>query len=312
MNYTPATPQGVARPLLVLAVGAVCISFAAIFVKLVGQDHMGPTAIGFWRAFLGAAILFAWSRISCPSLKMSRRLMAWSVLAGFIFFLDLFFWHRSILYSGAGMATILANTQVFVVASLGWVVFKERPTLVFFAAAISAVAGVALLVGIGSNLEFSALYLAGIGYGLLTGLAYGSYLITMKNIGHRPDAPDFRVFMSWTSLFTAAFLAIAMLIEGEPMMLPGARSFVILLALALTAQVIGWWTITWSLPKIPAARSGLVLLLQPVLATIWGFLVFSERLTTIQIFGALITLAAIYTGSVRRSSEPVPDRDSRQ
>ncbi|MEW5995163.1 MAG: EamA family transporter, partial [Candidatus Zixiibacteriota bacterium] len=60
-----------------------------------------------------------------------------------------------------------------------------------------------------------------------------------------------------------------------------------------------WWAIASSLPKINASRSGLALLLQPVLATVWGVLFFGEYLTPIQIAGALITLAAIYVGSVR-------------
>jgi hypothetical protein len=34
------------RPILILIFGATCISFAAIFVKLLGTS-MGPTAIGF-------------------------------------------------------------------------------------------------------------------------------------------------------------------------------------------------------------------------------------------------------------------------
>jgi len=287
------------HPLLVLTFGTVCISFAAVFVKLLGMEIMGPTVIGFWRALLGAAILFAWSASAGKSLRMPRKVFGLSLLAGFIFFLDLFFWHRSIIYSGVGMATILANTQVFVVALLGVVVFRERLSPKFLAAAVSAIVGIILLIGVGSTVEFGGKYVAGVVYGLLTGVVYGSYIVVMKIIGHRGDRPDFRTLMAWTSLITALFLGLAATAEGTSVMPPDLYSWSILFALALVVQVLGWWAIANSLPRLVASRSSLSLLLQPLLATVWGVLFFGEYLTVIQIAGGVITLGAIYVGSVR-------------
>ena len=286
-------------PLVVLSAGAVCISFAAIFVKLLGMDKMGPTAIAFWRTLFGAAILFTWSALRRDRLTLTAPVTRWSALAGFIFFLDLFFWHRSILYAGAGMATILANTQVFGTAVLSFLIFKERLTFKFFAAAVCAVAGVALLIGLGSEIEFSVRYLKGIAFGLLTGIVYANYIVVVKIAGQSKTKPSFLTLMAWTSLFSALFLGVAGLLEKDRFMPPDLFSVFILFALALVAQALGWWAIASSLPKIAASRSGLALLLQPVLATVWGVFFFHEYLTPLQIVGGLITLVAIYAGSVR-------------
>jgi len=286
--------------LLVLAFGGVCISFAAIFVKMLGVEVMGPTAIGFWRAIFGSAMLFLWAAVSGQSLAISRTVLGWTVLGGFLFFLDLFFWHRSIIYSGAGMATILANIQVFITAGLSYLVFKEHLSLKFFAAALAAVLGVVLLIGIGSDLEFSHTYLLGVVFGLATGLWYASYIIVMKFAGQHTRRPDFRTLMAWTSLFTALFLAAAAPWEEGAFMPPDLFSLLVLIALALVVQTVGWWSIATSLPRLDASRSGLVLLLQPVLATLWGWLFFAERLTVLQLVGAVITLTAIYLGGARR------------
>ena len=288
-------------PILILTIGAICISFAAIFVKLLGTS-MGPTAIGFWRTFFGSGFLFALAVAARQRLTMPRVLFGWSVLAGFIFFLDLFLWHRSIIYAGAGMATILANVQVFVTAVLSYFVFREKLSIKFFAAAIGAVIGIVLLIGIGSDFEFTTLYLTGILLGLLTGFMYASYIIVMKLAGQEKERPDFRVLIAWTSLFTAMFLAIASCWEETVFIPPDLYSFGILAALGLVAQTLGWWSITVSLPKLDASRSGLILLLQPILATVWGWLWFAENLSIIQLLGAGITLTAIYFGSVRRQS----------
>ncbi|MEW5993924.1 MAG: DMT family transporter [Candidatus Zixiibacteriota bacterium] len=292
-------PNRPVTPLLMLSFGATCISFAAIFVKLLGMERMWPTAIGFWRTLFGAAILFGWTSLRGNRLAVPGPVILWSLAAGFLFFLDLFFWHRSILYSGAGMATILANTQVFGTAVLSYLVLRERLSLKFFVAAVCAIIGVVLLIGIGSNIELTTPYLRGVLFGLLTGVVYAHYIIVLKIAGHKDDRLSFLTLMAWTSLFSAFFLGVAGLIESDPLLPPDWFSVGILFVLGLVAQAMGWWLIAGSLPRINASRSGLALLLQPVLATVWGVIFFGEYLTLIQILGAVITLLAIYVGSVR-------------
>jgi len=290
------------KALLILIFGAVCISFAAIFVILLSNIGMGPTGIGYWRTGLGALILFGLAAVSGDSLRLPRRLLGWQILAGFIFFADLFFWHRSVIYCGAGMATILANTQVFGTALLGWFVFKERLGAKFLVTAVAAMIGVTVLVGVGSGVEYSADYLKGVGFGLLTGIIYACYLVVLRKSGLRSERPSFLTLIAWTSLFSALFLGAAGVVEGEPMLPPGLAALGILFILALVAQALGWWAIVTALPKLKAARGGLVVLLQPVLATVWGVLFFSEHLTLLQVVGAALTLGAVYYGSMRRAS----------
>jgi drug/metabolite transporter (DMT)-like permease len=290
------------RPLLTLVFGASCISFAAVFVKMLGVDKMGPSEIGLWRTLLGSIILFAFAAMGRVKLGISPVLFRYSILAGFIFFLDMFFWHRSILDAGVGMATILANTQVFATAVLSFFIFKERLRTGFYIAALVGLAGVVLLIGVGSGLEFTSIYLRGVGLGLLTGLAYANYLVTIRRARLKAGATSGSVaFMAWTSLFSAIFLGLAVLVEGGVWLPPDLPSWGILTLLALVAQALGWWAISSSLSSIPASHSGLVLLLQPILATLWGVLFFAEHLTVIQLLGAAVTLVAIYVGSLYTS-----------
>ena len=301
----PASDDQRINPLIVLIIGAVFISFAPVFVKLVGNDRLGPTAIGFWRTLFGSLVLFGMAGARGRGLMITPRLMRISVLAGFVFFLDLFVWHRSIVYSGAGMATILGNTQVFMTAILSFLIFKEKLTLRFWIAAISAIAGVALLVGlVAEDVVFTHRYVLGVAFGLSTGIVYSNYLIVMRWTAHREGLNNVMAFMAWTSLFSAAFLGSAGLIERVPMLPPDPPSWIWLVSLGITAQALGWWTITWALARIDAARAGLVLLIQPTLAMVWGVIWFAEQFTATQAVGAAITLAAIYYGSLRRAGRP--------
>ena len=290
------------QPLLLLTFGAVCISFAAILVKWVGMDKLGPTSIGFWRTFFGAGILFLIALCLRRPLRISATALGYAAVAGFLFFLDLFFWHRSIIYVGAGMATILANTQVFATAVLSFLIFKERLTIKFIAAALSAMVGVVLLVGLAADqVQFTALYTRGILFGLATGVVYANYIVTLKKAGESERLPDIVVFMAWTSLLCSLYLGTAAAIEGAPFLPPDLHSLGVLLLLALVAQALGWLAIFTSLRQVSASRAGLVLLLQPALATVWGVLFFAEELGASQLLGAAITLAAIYFGSLGTS-----------
>ncbi|MFZ5979660.1 MAG: DMT family transporter [Candidatus Zixiibacteriota bacterium] len=298
MNKTTAGAN--LNPLLTLIFGAVCISFAPVFVKLLPLDKIGPTAIGFWRMFCGGMILFILAGFKRQKLLLPRPLYFWSLLAGFLFFLDLFVWHRSIIYAGAGMATILGNTQVFATGLLSFILFKEQLTWKYFMAAFSALVGVAMLVGVVSDIDFTVDYIKGIVFGLLTGLAYANYLIALKSTMNKFKDVQVIAFMAWTSIFSSFFLGSSTVIEGAAFFPPDRYSYLVLFSLGLVAQALGWWSIFKSLSSIPAARAGLILLLQPILAMVWGILFFREQLDLTQVVGAAITLTAIYFGSVHR------------
>ena len=206
------------------------------------------------------------------------------------------------------MATILGNTQVFVTAILSFFIFKEKLTLRYFAAAITGMIGVVLLIGVGSDIVIAGRYLHGVIYGLATGLFYANFIVTIKAVGPQAQR-QFLPFMAWLSVFSAIAFLVVIQVEGGQVMPPDLRSWLLLLALAIVAQSVGWWLISQSLPRVDGARAGLLLLTQPVLATVWGMLFFAEWMTILQIIGAIVTLTAIYFGSVRakQSRTPAPN-----
>ncbi len=289
------------RAFAMLLFGALCISFAAIFVKGIGSERMGPSAIGFWRMLFGAGLMFIWTIVEGKRIGLPKRIYFWSIAAGFAFFCDLWTWHRSIFITGAGMATILGNTQVFESAILGYFAFKEKLTLKFFVAAIVGFVGIVLLIGVGSeDIQLTEHYLMGVFFGLLTGICYASYISLVKKASHEHVQVGTLALMAWTALFCAIFLGVSGLLEGEAMLPPDGRSWLFLLGLGLVPQAIGWKVISSSLPHIDAHRAGLALLLQPTMATVWGFLFFGEMLGPLQLLGAVVTLGAIYFGSIRK------------
>ena len=278
-----------------LVIGAVMISFSAVFVKLV---HVPPTVSGFYRVFFGGVILLGvvlWRR-EHPRLGAASWIKL--LLAGLFFALDLFFWHRSILYVGPGVATLLANFQVFVMAAVGVLFLKERLSLFQWLAIVMAMFGLVLLVGADWS-HLSPLYHWGIILALISAVAYAGYLLALRSTRGATGGSSYSA-ITITSFASAALLAVSLLVEGESFAIPSWADGGWLLLYGLVPQVLGWVLISHSMHKVDASQVGLVLLLQPACAFVWDSVFFGRHFSAPELAGAAITLVAIYLGSLRR------------
>jgi drug/metabolite transporter (DMT)-like permease len=84
-----------------------------------------------------------------------------------------------------------------------------------------------------------------------------------------------------------------------------------LVTLAITSQVAGWLLIAISLPRVPAALTSIVLLLQPVASVALAAAVLGERPSLIQLAGCAVVLAGIVAATTgRRASGSTPPVDA--
>ncbi len=278
-------------PIFQVLCGAFLISFSGIFVKLA---DVSPTASGFYRVFFGSIFLL------CATLwfKDFKRVTPTELLlitfCGFVFALDLFFWHESIMYIGPGLATLLGNFQVFLLAATGILFLRERVRPRFFAAIPLAVIGLLLIIGVHwGNLENH--YKTGIYFGLLTAVCYTAFLLSLRRIQSKENHSQFSSLMI-VSASCAIFLGSKMLHTGDSFSIPDAKSLLALLGLGLFSQTVGWVLIANAMPKIRASFTGLILLLQPALAFIWDVTFFNRPTDILNWTGVILTLTAIYLG----------------
>jgi drug/metabolite transporter (DMT)-like permease len=282
---------------ILVALGALCISFAPVLVNLIGA---GPTLVALCRTGFAALILAPWvlaSRSGRPP-AVSRRALLLLAAAGLAFAADLFFWHRSVRYAGAGLGTILANTQVFYLSLIGILFLGESAGRRFLLAVPLAFAGVTLLIGVRPAWADPTLYAYGVVFGLLTGVAYASYILALQQAQHEAAGLGATETLAGVLVCSTLVLLPVTAAAGEFQM-PGTRDLILLGALAIGPQILGWMLIMRGLRTTRVSRAGLVLLAQPVLATIWGALFFDEILSPRQIGGAALTILAIGLGSTK-------------
>lgn len=283
--------------LVEMIVGAAAISTTSLFVK---WAHVGPTVSAFYRMAFGGGMLM----LGLVALRLWRRVrpvdLAWLAVPAVAMAADLMLWHRSILYVGPGLATLLGNLQVFLMALAGFLLYRERLGWPFLAGVALAFVGLYLLVGLEWG-AFDAQYRLGVVFGLVTGVAYAVYMLCMRQAqrgGHVRLAPAQALCVM--SLLCAAALGVGALVEGERFALPDARTWSALLALGFFGQVFGWVLLTRAMPQLPASLIGLLLLLQPALSFVFDVILFARPTRATDWIGLGLSLVGIFVGSYRR------------
>jgi drug/metabolite transporter (DMT)-like permease len=229
-------------------------------------------------------------------LRLSTRAWLLVGLAGAFFSLDLFFWHRSIIYVGPGLATLLANFQVFIMMFAGIVLLRQKPSGSQLLAVPLALVGLAMIIG----LDWQRLpgdYRLGVIFGLLTAVVYAGYLLSLRgariNSESRLPLPEVAV----VSLVCTALLLLIAQAEGVSLAVPDVSDIKWLLGYGILSHTFGALLLASSLPHVSTTEAGLALLLQPTLSFVWDILFFGRPMQAIEIAGAAIALIAIYLGS---------------
>lgn len=281
-----------------LLIGAIIISFSSVMVRLA---DVPPDVAGFYRLFVGGLgmAVFLWRM---DKLKhITPHVLKWSVLTALFFMGDFIFWHRAIPLVGPGLATMLGNFQVLILAAVSVFILRERVSVPFMLAIPLALVGLYLMVGVSWS-GFSPEYRTGVVYGLLTAVFYALYLLSLKFSLNRAGA-DPLAMAGVVALLTGLFLGGISLARGESFAIPDTRSLLALACLALVCHAVGWFLITRSVQRVRTSLVGLILLLQPTLSFVWDILFFDKPVNGIEIAGVGLALVGIYLGSYKKKEK---------
>ena len=291
------------RPVLVVLGGALAIAFSGILFRLA---NVSASTGAFYRcawALPPLWLLARWEDSRFAPRPRRARVLAWS--AGGFLAADLVLWHNAIEQVGAGLATVLGNTQVVLVGLVTWLVLRERPSNASFAAIPVVAVGVVLISGILERGAYGDDPTLGAVYGVLTGLAYTGFLVTLREGNRdlrRPAGPLFDATLA--AAVGCAAIGVAV---GDLDVTPSWSAQGWLIALALSSQVFGWLLISVSLPRLPAALTSVMLTSQPVCSVALAALILDESPSQLQLLGAACILAGLVVASLQRRPVPAPE-----
>lgn len=274
--------------LIALIGSAVVLGFAPILVRL---TETGPAAAGFWRFAFALPLLLALTarpRFLAGGGEGVGRPTKWMLIAAVFFVMDLSFWHYGIVMTSVANATVLCNLTPVVVTLFGWIVFKETPKRLFMLALGLAMGGAfAMAAGAdgrqGSNPPLGDLFSVSVA------LWYAGYFLAVKIA--RATHSALRITF-WATLVGAPLLLGVALALGESVIPAGPGGWAACAAMGVM-HVAGQGGVAWALGRLPTALTSVVILVQPVVAALLGWLVFAETMTPIQMLGGVGVLVAV-------------------
>ena len=277
-----------AQNFFILCLGASLIGLAPLFVR---WSELSPSWNLCYRMFLAlpflALINFYYNGSQAFKLK-SRKHLFLVLIASLAFAGDMSSWHWSLEFTSVANATIFVNTASIYMVIFAVLIFKESISRQFILSFVLTFVGVLGLIYF-SNIKTEGA-LMGDGIALMAAFLYAAYLLIISRLGEESSIN----IIFYTTLFTGMFGLVFALFESRDFLPSTLAQFYNLLAMAVLCQVGGQFFITYSLPKITASLGSIGLLMQPIIATIFGAIVFYEFLNFIQLCFVILALLGIY------------------
>ncbi|QTZ96149.1 EamA family transporter [Streptomyces auratus AGR0001] len=283
-----------------------CLALGGVFVRI---SEIGPVATGAYRSLFAVPLLLgmsvALSRRAARTAKdapgpgtsaalakqarVTPRDRFLIVLGGLFLAADLCLWNISFLYTSLAEANLLANLVPFIIAPLMFFLFREHIPWKLLFPALLALGGLYILVILGTGLDPE--HLRGDVLALLTAVFYALFLVVAKGLRERYEATR---IMATLSLACAVACFVVAAVLGERLWPTTAKGWLVLIALAVTSQVLGQTLMAHAVKFLRLQLAAVYVLLQPVAAAVYGFVLFGQELSPIQLAGIAILLISIF------------------
>jgi len=275
------------RQYLVLTIGVISVSFAAIFVRLADAP---PLVIATYRLCLASLIIIpvAWMHSRSELRHLSRRTTMMALLSGAFLALHFGLWIASLSYTSVATSVMLVTTSPIFVAIASYFLFQEKLSKQTIVGIVISLIG-SVLIGFG-NWKLGTNPLFGGILAFLGALAVAGYLLIGRKLRRSIG------FLSYASLAyssAAVLLLLSTLAFGYRLVGYSPTTYAMFALLAVVPQLIGHSAFNWSLRFVPATLITIAILGEPVGATILASLILKEIPTLSEIGGGILILVGI-------------------
>jgi DME family drug/metabolite transporter len=286
----PSMTQGYAIALTATTLWA---TTGILISYLLTHYAIAPLTLACWRDVIVSSVLAIILAVVRPSLlRIRRQDIPFFAVYGF-FGVAVFnaLWVYSVDFNGATLAVVLVYTgPAFVAIAAHWL-FHEAITRLKILAVTLSLVGCILVTGAYdlTQLQLNPLgVLCGVGVGM--GFAFYSIFGKLSAPRHSP----------WTATaYSFGFGAFFLLLTQRPTQLVSMGNaplgWLTLFVLGAGPTLVGFALYTVSLRYLPVSVASLIATLEPVITALMAFFLLGERLSAIQVVGALLILFGVIT-----------------
>lgn len=285
---------------LIVLLGVAGVSLSAVFTRC---STVPALVLALYRMALSAAFMAVPALLRRRELATLRwREVALCLVSGLFLGLHFTAYFAALERTSIAAAVVLVDTEVLFVALASAAVLGQRLSGRAWAAVALAFGGSAV-VALGDSTGGGALL------GDLIALGGAAAMAVYTMIGavcRRKLSTEVYTFLVY--LAASASLLAAALVSNTALTGYGAVNVLTALGMAVCCTLLGHNVFSWGLKYLPAAFIATAKLLEPVLASVWGLVLFAERPGWITILGA----AAIVGGIALYVRVPAPPEDARR
>jgi drug/metabolite transporter (DMT)-like permease len=253
-----------------MVVGVVAISTSPILIRVAALPAM---AMAFWRCLAGAAVLAPFAPRGLDAERLSHGDLARLAASGVFLAVHFALWNASLgLTTVAAATTLVSCAPLFV--GLGSIFLGEPPAPRAWAGIVLATAG-AVVIGVGDAAGFGGGSRALLGdvLAFAGALAMAAYLLLGRVARQRLPVSTYAASVYGVA---AAALLPACLLTGASLSGYPAASWLALAGVVAGPQLLGHTVFNGLLASVSASVVAVVLLLEPVVATLLAWWLFGE------------------------------------
>lgn len=265
---------------------------AGIYVRILEKTAFSQMGIVFGRSFFTAIVLALFIFLKDKKLfKIKIKDIPFFVGAAvFSIILFNFSYYKTMSLTSLSVAAVLLYTAPFFVVIMSVFLFKERLDFKKAIACIIAFVGCLFVSGIFDSQN--RITLPAIIFGLLTGFGYALYTIFSRvliNKGYDTFSITF-----YTFLFSAIFcLPLINITDTFSVMFSSKTVLITIVLMAIFNTVIPYILYTKGLLGVEASVAPIIATLEPVVATVTGVVIYSEKLTVSGAVGIVLVLGSV-------------------
>ncbi len=289
--------------LFVVGAAAMWGTIGIFFTILRDEYHLSAIAIGFLRATVAGFILICALAMFKPALlRVPRRALLTYVGFGFFGIATFYLFNiQAVFLTNVATASVLLYTApVFVTLFARWR-WHEAITRRKLLALALATLGVAFVARAYDPAQLQ-LNLIGVLVSAGAGFAYALFTIFSKlSSGQSPWTTA-----AYSLLFGGLFLLPLQLVyvpelsgQGLAPLLENRAVWLVLLGLCLGPTLGSYALYNAAMRRVPASNASLVATIEPVVASIAGFVIFGQVLEPLQVVGAALILLAAVSLTIR-------------
>ena len=280
------------RHLVVLA--AVCFATTGTAQQL-GPDGSSPLGVATIRFFIGSLVLFfiAFLRPS-RSRTVERAPLAARVWIATAFGQALYgaAFFSAVRSTGVAVGTVVAlGSAPLITGAISAMSLRKVPALSWLGTTVFAIVGMSLIVVSGKE---SQVTMSGVALALCAGLGYALFALGSKTILSSGVSSEFAM----ANVFGIASLMLApTLLFVDLEWLTHTDAIVMVLWLGVVTLALAYWSYATGLRHLEPSQTTMITLVEPVVATLLGAVVLSERPTVLAWCGIVVVIAALLADS---------------